>query len=117
MGQIHIQDRIWYFGEQNMAYKVLKKLIWTNKDTVEINNIEDQKWIQHYKKNMVYEFPAKRQWWTRKNLDPAGRNRLNLRRITWTEPEINKNRKAAGPDGLNSELFKYGGTRPLRPLT
>jgi len=50
LGQIHIQDRIWYFGEQNMAYKVLKKLIWTNKDTVEINNIEDQKWLQHYKK-------------------------------------------------------------------
>jgi hypothetical protein len=33
-----------------MAYKVLKKLIRTNKDTIEINNIEDKKWVQHYKK-------------------------------------------------------------------
>ena len=36
-------------GEQNMAYRVLKHLNQTNKDTIEINNIEDQKWIQHYK--------------------------------------------------------------------
>jgi hypothetical protein len=52
-----------------------------------------------------------------KNLDPEGRNRLNLRRITLTEPEISKNEKAAGPDELISELFIYGGARPLRPLT
>ena len=37
------------FGEQNMAYKVLKHLSQTNEDTIEINNIEGQKWIQHYK--------------------------------------------------------------------
>ena len=37
------------FGEQSMAYKVLKHLNRTNKDTMEINNIEDQKWINHYK--------------------------------------------------------------------
>jgi hypothetical protein len=37
------------FGEQSMAYKVLKHLNRTNKDTMKINNIEDQKWINHYK--------------------------------------------------------------------
>ena len=37
------------FGEQSMAYKVLKHLNRTNKDTIENNNIEDQKWIKHYK--------------------------------------------------------------------
>ena len=37
------------FGEQNMAYKVLKHLSQTNKDTIAINNIEDKKRIQHYK--------------------------------------------------------------------
>ena len=31
------------FGEQNMAYKVLKHLSQTNKDTIEINNVEYQK--------------------------------------------------------------------------
>jgi hypothetical protein len=36
-----------------MAYKVLKHLNRTNKDTIEINNIEDQKWIKHYK-NLWY---------------------------------------------------------------
>jgi len=36
-----------------MAYEVLKHLNWTNKDTIEINNIEDQKWIKNYK-NLWY---------------------------------------------------------------
>jgi len=37
------------FGKQSMAYEVLKHLNRTNKDTIEINNTEDQKWIEHYK--------------------------------------------------------------------
>ena len=36
-----------------MAYKVLKHLNRTNKNNIEINNIEDQKWINHYK-NLWY---------------------------------------------------------------
>jgi len=46
------------FGEQNMAYKVLKHLNRTNNDTIEINNIEDK----NGKNNitfMVFKFPAK----------------------------------------------------------
>jgi hypothetical protein len=37
------------FGEHSMAYKVLTHLSRTNKDSIEINNIEDQKWIEHYR--------------------------------------------------------------------
>jgi len=37
------------FGEQSMAYKVLKHLNRTNEDTIEINNIEDQIWINTIK--------------------------------------------------------------------
>ena len=37
------------FGEPNTAYKVLKHLNRTKKDTIENNNIEDKKWIEHYK--------------------------------------------------------------------
>ena len=36
-----------------MAYKLLKLFNRTNKDTVEINNIEDKKLIKHYK-NLWY---------------------------------------------------------------
>ena len=36
------------FGEKCMTYKVLKHLNRTSKDTIEINNIEYQKWIEHY---------------------------------------------------------------------
>ena len=36
------------FGEQSMAYKVLKHRNRTNKVTIEITNIEDQKWINHF---------------------------------------------------------------------
>ena len=32
-----------------MVYKVLEHLNCTNKDTIEINNMEDQKWIEQYK--------------------------------------------------------------------
>jgi hypothetical protein len=37
------------FGEQSMASRVLKHLNQTNKNTVEINDMEDQKRIEHYK--------------------------------------------------------------------
>jgi hypothetical protein len=40
-----------------MAYKVLKHLNRTNKDTTEINNIEDQKWIEHYKSSWCSNYP------------------------------------------------------------
>jgi hypothetical protein len=81
-----------------MACKVLKHLNRTNKDTTEINNI-DQKWIKHYK-----NFPQK------DNDEPETTStpRVSDEELEQSLKSI-KNRKAAGPDALNSELLKYGG--------
>ena len=49
------------FGEQSMVYKVLKRLNRTNKDTIEINNIEDKKLIEHCKSLWCWNSPKKRQ--------------------------------------------------------
>jgi hypothetical protein len=91
-----------------MAYKVLKHLNRTNKDTVEINNIEDQKWIKH-----------EHLWCTNSpqndNDEPETTSTPLAEIDDISDKELEqslksmKNRKAAGPDGLNSELFKYGG--------
>jgi hypothetical protein len=60
-----------------MAYKVLKHLNRTNKDNIEINNIEDQKWIKHYT-NL---------WYTN---SPQNNNDEQE-----TEPEINEKQKSS----------------------
>jgi hypothetical protein len=98
------------FGEQSMAYKVLKHLKRTNKNTNEINNIEDKKWIEHYKSLWCSNSPQN-------NNNPS-----SIREIGEISDELEqilkamKNRKAASPDGLNSELSKYRRTRSLKPL-
>ena len=45
------------FGEQSMAYKVLKHLNRTNKDTIKMNNTDDQKRINRYKNLWWTNFP------------------------------------------------------------
>ena len=42
-----------------MAYKVIKHRNRTNKDIIEINNIEDQKGIEHYKSLWCLNSPQK----------------------------------------------------------
>jgi hypothetical protein len=97
------------FGEQSMAYKVFKHLSRTNKDTTEINNIEDRKWTTHYKNLWCTNSPQN------DNAEPQTTSTPSTEIDEISDEELErslksmKNRKAAGPDGLNSELFKYGG--------
>ena len=81
-----------------MAYKVIKHLNRTNKDTIEINNIEDQKWVEHYKSLWCSNFPQNN------NDEPetAPTPSAEIDKISDEELEKSlksmKNRKAAGPD-------------------
>ena len=88
---------------------MLKHLNQTNKDTIEINNIEDQKWIQHYKNLWCTNSP-------KNDNDGPETTSTPLAEIDETSDEeleqslkSMRNRKAAGLNGLNSELFKYRG--------
>lgn len=94
------------FGEQSMAYKVLKHLNWTNRDTIKINTIEDKNWIEHYKSLWCSNS-------LQSNNDEPGNTSIPSEEIDKISNEelkqsfkLMKNRKAAGPDGLKSELFK-----------
>jgi hypothetical protein len=92
-----------------MAYKVLKHPNWSNKDNMEINNIEDKKWINHYK-NLWYMNSLQND-----NDEPETTLTPSTEIVEISDEELEqslksmKNRKAPGPDGLNSELFKCGG--------
>ena len=92
-----------------MAYKVLKHFNRTNKDTIEINNIEDQKWIEHYKSFWCSNSPQNDD----DESETTPTSSVEIDEITDEELEQSlksmKTRKAAGPDGLNSELYKCGG--------
>jgi hypothetical protein len=96
------------FGEQNMTYKVLKHLNRTNKDNIEISNIEDKEWIKHYKNLWCTNSPQNN------NDKPSTSSTVSTEIDEISDEELEqslksmKNIKAAGPDGLNSELFKYG---------
>ena len=84
-----------------MAYKVLKHLNWTNKDTIEINNIEDQNWIKHYK-NLWCTNSPQNDGEPEATLTPsAGTDEISNEELEQSL-KLMKNIKAAGPDGLNS---------------
>jgi len=92
-----------------MTYKVLKHLNRTNKDTIEINNIEDQKWINQYKNLWFTNSPHNDKDKPETTTTPsAGIDEISDEELEQSLNSI-KNRKAARPDGLNSEFFKYGG--------
>lgn len=91
-------------GRQLVAYKILKHLSSSEKDTVKLNIIADETWKKHYEKlwcnpNIVTEEDASEYY----TVDAI--TLIELRQAL----KETKNRKACGPDGLNSELLKYGG--------
>jgi hypothetical protein len=90
-----------------MAYKVLKHHKRTNKDTIEINNIEDKNWIKHYKNLWCTNSPQNDDELEATSTPSEGMDEISDEELEQSLKLI-KNRKAAGPDGLNSELFKYG---------
>jgi hypothetical protein len=94
------------FGDENMAYKVLKHLNRTNKDKIEIN-IEDQKWIKYYKNLWCTNSPQNDDELEATSTPSAGIDEISDE--LEQSLKLMKNRKAARPDGLNFELFKYGG--------
>jgi len=92
-----------------MAYKVLKHLNQTNKDTIEINNIENQKWINHFKNLLYTNSPHNDNDEPETTTTPStGIDEISDEELEQRLKSM-KNRKAARPYGLNSELFKYGG--------
>ena len=100
-----------------MAYKVLKHLNRTSKDTIEINNIEDQTWINHHKNLWCTNSPHSDDDEPETTTTPSlGIDEISNEELKQSLKSM-KNRKAARPDGLNSELFKYGGTCSFRPFT
>jgi len=97
------------FGEQSMAYEVLKHVNQTNRDTVEINNIEDQIWIKHYKNLWYKNSPQNDSDEQETTSTPsAGIDEISDEELEQSLKSM-KNRKGAGLDELNSELFKYRG--------
>jgi hypothetical protein len=94
-----------------MTYKVLKHLNRINKDTIEINKIEDQIWINHYKNLWCTNSPQNDNDEPQTTITPsAGIDEISGEELQQS-PKSMKNRKGAGPVGLKSELFKCG--RPV----
>jgi len=74
--------------------------------TTEINNIEDQKWIKHYQNLWCTSSPQDDDDEPEAtSTPPAGIDEISDEELE-RSLKLMKNRKAAGPDGLNSELFK-----------
>jgi len=105
------------FGEQSMAYKVLKHLNRTNKDNIEINNIEDQKGIEHYKSLWCSNFPHKNTDEPETSPTPSAEiDEISDEELEQSLKSIKKKKSR------RSRLFKFWdlqirATRPLKPLT
>jgi hypothetical protein len=93
-------------GRQTLAYKVMRYLNSNERDTAKLDIIQEKEWIEHYK-NLWYD-PQLEQETNEKyecyNFDLVTINELEK------VLKKSKGRKAPGPDGISTELIKYGGT-------
>lgn len=90
-------------GSQDIAYKILKHLNSTEKDTVKINNITEKEWLKYYETLWTNS--------TEVNTNPKLMELANVDLIEIEELEnalkTFKNKKTPGIDCINIELLKY----------
>lgn len=93
-------------GRQNCAYKIMKHLNKEERDTLNINPIEEQKWLNYFKelwtsresKEFILAQPQQ-------NIDPITQEELQ------NALQTGKNKKAPGTDKINLELLKYASNK------
>ena len=95
-------------GRQNIAYKVMRSMNSEEKDRLMINNIKKEEWIEHYRRLWQTDETEETILET-ENTRGLGLDDLTMDEMTEALKTI-KNRKATGINGVNAEMWKYGGT-------
>jgi uncharacterized metal-binding protein len=90
---------------QILAYKTIK-VNNSVRESAHLNYVEEEWWRRHYE-NLWYSEKYKDE--TTKINEPHGLDNITIEEVK-EALENSKNRKKTGLDGLNMELFKYGGT-------
>lgn len=91
------------FGRQALAFKVMRSLNKNVRENVQINIIEKDRWIKHYK-DLWYEEQSE----TVKIQANADVDNLSIEELQEALKK-SKNRKAPGMNGINTEFLKYAG--------
>ena len=93
-------------GRQLIAYKVMKTINNSEKEQLRINVIKVDDWIDYYK-NLWYDEGIIQED-QQEVVDTRGLDDLTLDELN-EALRTSKNRKAAGMNNINTELWKYGG--------
>lgn len=97
-------------GKQEFAYKMIKNLNSTVKDVAQLKVINHNEWIEHYTNLWNNQETNEQVMSISDDMDE-----INFTVDAITIEELRealkkmKNRKAAGPDGITTELLKHGG--------
>lgn len=94
-------------GRQMIAFKIMKTLNKEEKDQIMINSIEEEKWIKHYQ-DLWFGEGKKEDDVLLEEENTEGLDDISLEELT-DAFQTTRNRKATGLDGINIELWKYGG--------
>lgn len=92
-------------GRQDKAYKIMKYLNKEDKDSLEINAISEDNWLQYYK--TLWTNNDDNNWILSEadvNVDPITMEELQ------EELKLSHNKKTPGSDRINIELLKYATT-------